>query len=50
MISSKVTGGPAGDWRSAGAASMAQASEAQEARIARFSLVVRSASATTSRG
>jgi hypothetical protein len=37
-------------WRNAGAASTAQASEAQEARTARFSLTVKSASATTSRG
>ena len=39
-----------GGLRKAGAASIAHASDAQEARIARFSLRVRSGSLTTSRG
>ena len=39
-----------GAHRRVGAASTAQASEAQEARTARFSLIVRSGSWTTSRG
>src|SRR5579863_1788958 len=50
MMSSKRTGEPCGPVRRLGAASIAQASEAQEARIARFSLSVRSGSSTTSDG
>src|SRR4029079_10978322 len=50
MMSSKRTGEEPVGWRRSGAASTAQASDAQEARIARFSCVVISGSATTSMG
>src|ERR1043166_1487387 len=50
MMSSKRTVGAAGGCRRAGAASTAQASDAQEARIARLSWTVISGSLTTSMG
>ena len=50
IISSNRTGGPLGFKRRLGAASTAQASDAQDARMARFSLSVRSGSLTTSDG
>src|SRR6187551_501847 len=50
MMSSKRMTGAKGGWRRSGAASTAQASDAQEARIARFSCVVISGSLTTSMG
>src|ERR1041385_831290 len=50
MMSSKRTVGAAGGCRRSGAASTAQASDAQEARMARFSWDVISGSLTTSIG
>src|SRR6476659_11103170 len=50
MMSSKRMTGAAGGWRRSGEASTAQASDAQEARIARFSWTVISGSLTTSMG
>ena len=50
IISSNRTTRPAGATRKSGAASTAQASEAHEARIARFSLTVRSGSSRTAAG
>src|SRR3569833_3739804 len=50
MMSSNETGGPLPCGRRSGAAATAQAAEAQADKMARFSLRVRSVSATTSRG
>ncbi len=50
MMSSNRTGAPCDGARSSCAASIAQASDAHDARIARFSLRVRSGSSITSEG
>jgi hypothetical protein len=50
MISSNRTGGPCLLEQRSGAASIAQASDAHDARMARFSLIVRSGSLITSDG
>src|SRR4029079_2417653 len=50
MMSSKRMVGAEGGWRRAGEASTAQASDAQESRIARLSWTVISGSLTTSMG
>src|SRR5882757_3117152 len=50
MMSSNFTFAAPEGWRNSGKSSTAQASDAQEERIARFSYRVRSASLTTSMG